>query len=95
MVFDIKDSDGSVNIPFDHPLAGRAHRPISTICRSYTHFLHSQGMHAIARIAIFRDQRLVETHPELAVKSQKTGRPWRENGKLVWTDPSQSESAGI
>ncbi len=46
-------------------------------------------MHAIARIAIFRDQRLVETHPELAVKSHKTGQAWRENGKLVWTDPSQ------
>jgi len=23
------------------------------------------------------------------VKSHKTGQPWRENGKLVWTDPSQ------
>ena len=27
-------------------------------------------------------------HPELAVKSHSTGQPWRENGKLVWTDPS-------
>jgi hypothetical protein len=46
-------------------------------------------MHAIARIAIFRDERLVVAHPELAVKSRRTGQPWRENGKLVWTDPSQ------
>ena len=45
-------------------------------------------MHAIARIAIFRDQRLVEAHPELAVKSHRTGQAWRENGKLVWTDTS-------
>jgi hypothetical protein len=45
-------------------------------------------MHAIARIAIFRDEHLVVTHPELAVKSKRTGQPWRENGKLVWTDPS-------
>jgi hypothetical protein len=51
-------------------------------------FLHSQNMHAIARIAIFRDEHLVTTHPELAVKSRRTGQPWRENGKLVWTDPS-------
>src|SRR5205807_9237792 len=43
---------------------------------------------AIARIAIFRDERLVKEHPELAVKSRRTGQPWRENGKLVWTDPS-------
>src|SRR5262249_56522041 len=45
-------------------------------------------MHAIARIAMFRDEHLVKTHPELAVKSHRTGEPWRENGKLVWTDPS-------
>src|SRR5205823_1532612 len=55
----------------------------------FVRFLHSQNMHAIARIAIFRDERLVTTHPELAVKSRRTGQAWRENGKLVWTDPSQ------
>jgi hypothetical protein len=46
-------------------------------------------MHAIARIAIFRDERLVKEHPELAVQSRKNHQAWRENGKLVWTDPSQ------
>jgi len=88
VVFDIKDSDGSVNIPFAHPLLGSHHAPIRDLPK-FTHFLHSQNMHAIARIAIFRDERLVKEHPELAVKSRKTGEPWRENGKLVWTDPSQ------
>ncbi len=88
VVFDVKDSDGSVNIAFDHPLAGGHHVAIHDLPK-FTHFLHSQGMHAIARVAIFRDERLVVAHPELAVKSRKTGQPWRENGKLVWTDPSQ------
>ena len=88
VVFDVKDSDGSINIAFDHPLAGSHHIAIHDLPK-FTHFLHSEGMHAIARVAIFRDERLVVTHPELAVKSQKTGQPWRENGKLVWTDPSQ------
>jgi hypothetical protein len=88
VVFDIKDSDGSVTIPFDHPLLG-SHRSAFHDLPKFIHFLHSQNMHAIARVAIFRDQRLVETHPELAVKSHKTGEAWRENGKLVWTDPSQ------
>jgi hypothetical protein len=87
VVFDIKDSDGSVNIAFDHPLAGRQHVYIRDVPK-FAHFLHSQGMHAIARIALFRDQRLVEAHPELAVKSHRTGQAWRENGKLVWTDTS-------
>jgi len=88
VVFDIKDSDGSINIPFDHALAGPHHTPLRDLPK-FTDFLHAQGMHAIARVAIFRDERLVVAHPELAVQSRKTGKPWRENGKLVWTDPSQ------
>ncbi|HKW17523.1 MAG TPA: putative glycoside hydrolase [Terriglobales bacterium] len=90
VVFDIKDSDGTVNIPFEHPLIG-AHKVYLHDVPKYVRFLHSQGMHAIARVAIFRDERLVVSHPELAIKSKKTGQPWRENGKLVWTDPSRIE----
>jgi hypothetical protein len=88
VVFDIKDSDGVVNIPFEHALLGR-HRSAILDLPKFVRFVHSQNMHAIARIAIFRDERLVTTHPELAVKSRKTKPAWRENGKLVWTDPSQ------
>ena len=88
VVFDIKDSDGSVNIPFENPLIGSHHTPIRDLPK-FVRFLHSQNMHAIARVAIFRDERLVVEHPELAVKSRKTDQPWSENGKLVWTDPSQ------
>jgi len=87
VVFDIKDSDGIVNIAFDHPLATGQRHYISDLPK-FIHFLHSENMHAIARIAIFRDEHLVASHPELAVRSRSTGQPWRENGKLVWTDPS-------
>ena len=88
VVFDIKGSDGKVTIPFEHPLLGSHHSAFHDLPK-FIRFLHSQNMHAIARVAIFRDERLVETHPELAVKSHRTGQAWRENGKLVWTDPSQ------
>jgi len=87
VVFDIKDSDGTVNIPFEHPLLGKHHITLHDLPK-YVHFLHSQNMHAIARIAIFRDERLVKEHPEVAVQSRKNNAAWRENGKLVWTDPS-------
>jgi hypothetical protein len=87
VVFDIKDSDGSVAIPFDHPLLGE-HKVYMHDVPKFVHFLHSQNMHAIARIAIFRDERLVVAHPELAVQSRKNQTAWQENGKLVWTDPS-------
>ena len=88
VVFDIKDSDGSVNIPFEHPLLGEHKVYIHDVAK-LVRFLHQQNMHAIARIAIFRDERLVKEHPELAVQSRKNKQAWRENGKLVWTDPSQ------
>jgi hypothetical protein len=88
VVFDIKDSDGSVTIPFEHPLLGKHQIYIHDLPK-FVHFLHTENMHAIARIAIFRDERMVVEHPELAVQSRKNKQAWRENGKLVWTDPSQ------
>jgi hypothetical protein len=87
VVFDIKDSDGSVTIPFEHPLLGK-HQVYIHDLPKFVHFLHSENMHAIARIAMFRDERMVVQHPELAVQSRKNKQAWRENGKLVWTDPS-------
>ena len=88
VVFDIKDSDGSVTIPYEHPLLGQHNVYIHDVPK-FVHFVHQQNMHAIARIAIFRDERLVKAHPELAVQSRRNHTAWRENGKLVWTDPSQ------
>ena len=88
VVFDIKDSDGSVTIPFEHPLLGEHKIYIHDVAK-LVRFLHQENMHAIARIAIFRDERLVVAHPELAVQSRMNKQAWRENGKLVWTDPSQ------
>jgi hypothetical protein len=103
VVFDVKDSDGLLNVPFEHPLlhasaqfkakspmAGRVTPPLRNLPK-YVRWLHGQNLHAIARIAIFRDEYLVTHHPELAVRSRQSGAPWRENGKLVWTDPSNPE----
>jgi hypothetical protein len=91
VVFDIKDSDGSLSIVFNHPLAPtNTHVPLRNLPK-FTRYLHSQGLHAIARIAIFRDEHMVTHHPELAIRSRRTGEPWKENGKFVWTDPSRKE----
>jgi hypothetical protein len=91
VVFDIKDSDGWVNIDWNNKLIPQGHKPPIRNLAKYTHFLHSMGMHAIARVAIFRDEALVKGHPELTVHSRKTGQPWLENGKLVWTDTSNPD----
>jgi len=91
VVFDIKDSDGSINIKFDHPLARKVtHHPITNLPK-YVRFLHSLDMHVIARQALFRDDNIAQNHGELAVQSRSLHQPWRENGKLVWTDSSNKE----
>jgi len=91
VVFDIKDFDGLVNVPFEHPLAPQQKHVAIRSLPKLVRFLHSLGLHAIVRIAVFRDGCLVQNHPDLAVQSRRTGRAWRENGKLLWTDPSRPE----
>lgn len=87
VVFDIKDFDGLVNVPFEDALAS-TRKPLISDLPKYNHFLHSLGLHAIARIALFRDAYQAQNHTQLAVRSRRTGKPWLENGKLAWTDPS-------
>src|SRR4051812_22462198 len=90
VVFDIKDSDGSLSVPFTHALAPKNHISIANLPK-YVRWLHSMDLHAIARIALFRDEHIARDHSRLAVQSRATGEPWKENGKLVWTDPSNKE----
>jgi hypothetical protein len=91
VVFDIKDSDGSINIKFDHPLARKIKNYPITNLPKYVRFLHSLDLHVIARQALFRDDNIAQHHGELAVQSRSLHQPWRENGKLVWSDSSNKE----
>jgi hypothetical protein len=95
VVFDIKDSDGTTSVPFDHPLAPHNHHAIENLPK-YIRWLHNHQMHAIARIALFRDEHIARDFPRLAVQSRSglasaNVATWRENGKLVWTDTSHPE----
>jgi hypothetical protein len=87
VVFDVKDFDGELHIPFQHVYAPAGNITIRNLPK-YIHYVHSLQMHAIARIALFRDAHLAQTYAALAVHSRASGKPWLENGKLVWVDPS-------
>ena len=91
VVFDIKDSDGTINVPFEHPLARKIKNYPITNLPKYVRFLHSLDMHVIARQALFRDDNIAQHHSELAVQSRSLHQPWRENGKLVWSDSSNKQ----
>jgi hypothetical protein len=91
VVFDIKDSDGTINIKFDHPLSRKIKNyPISNLPK-YVRFLHSLDLHVIARQALFRDDNIARNHGTLAVQSRANHQAWREHGKLVWADSSNKE----
>ena len=91
VVFDIKDSDGTINIKFDHPLARKTKNHPITNLPKYVRFLHSLDLHVIARQALFRDDNIAQNHGTLAVQSRSLHQPWLENGKLVWSDSSNKE----
>jgi hypothetical protein len=90
VVFDIKDFDGELHVPFEHKYAPEPNITIRNLPK-FVHYLHSLNMHVIARVALFRDAHLAQTYPQLTVHSRRTGKPWLENGKLAWTDPSNPE----
>ena len=91
VVFDVKDFDGIVSIPFQNPLAAHTKSTVIPSLPKFVQYVHSMGLHAIARIAVFRDASLAQRHPELMVRSRRTGKPWLEKGKQVWMDPSRKE----
>lgn len=87
VVFDVKDYDGDLHVAFEHQYAPHGEISIRSLPK-LIHYIHSLGMHAIARIAMFRDHHLAQTYSELAIHSRATGKPWLEEGKLAWVDPS-------
>lgn len=90
VVFDIKDFDGEIRVPFNHKYAPHKGVTIRNLPK-FIHWLHARHVHVIARIALFRDAYLAATFPQFDVRSRATGKPWLENGKLAWVDPSLPE----
>ena len=93
VVFDIKDSDGSVTIPYEHPLLGKHQVYIHDVPK-LVHFIHQQNMHAIARIAIFRDEHLV---PNIQSWRFNRARTKQRGAKTAsWSGPiHQLQSSGL
>ncbi|HEY9898889.1 MAG TPA: putative glycoside hydrolase [Pantanalinema sp.] len=93
VVFDVKDMDGHLAYDSRVPLAVSTGASKGAIIRDVPKLvdrLHRQGVHVVARQALFHDAFLAQRAPRLALKS-KSGKPWREKGKLVWVDPNNPE----
>ncbi|MGH2557563.1 MAG: putative glycoside hydrolase [Thermomicrobiales bacterium] len=53
--------------------------------------LKKRGIHAIARQVIFKDSRIAEARPDLAVKHKRTGGLWRDYGGVAWVNAFEPE----
>lgn len=53
--------------------------------------LRERGLYLVARIVVFKDERLVRARPEWAVRDAR-GEVWRDREGLAWLDPFQREA---
>lgn len=53
--------------------------------------LQQRGLYLIARIVVFKDDRLALAHPHWAVRDAQ-GRIWRDRESLAWIDPFRREA---
>lgn len=87
LVFDIKDDYGNVYV--NDPTASsvgalRKSLPADEVCA----YLHTHNIKAIARMVVFKDQRLFSAFDnKYTIKDSATKKPWRGNPKEYWVDP--------
>jgi hypothetical protein len=53
--------------------------------------LRAQGLYLIARIVVFKDDRLADAHPAWAVH-ERSGAVWHDREGLTWIDPLQRDA---
>jgi hypothetical protein len=93
LVIDVKGDRGLVSYRSSVPLAAQVGaQSILTIrdVSSLLALLHARGIYSIARIVVFKDNRLAQAREDLAVRT-RSGQLWRDREQLAWTDPFRTE----
>lgn len=89
-IIDIKESDTYLAYrPTAIPLAreiGADQRPATTWLPELVDTLQAHGIYPIARIVVFKDRKLAERRPELAIRHINGG-VWRDNKGGAWVNP--------
>jgi hypothetical protein len=89
MVMDVKDDRGVLWLGASgFPMVGQAAEDLteSTELKALVERLHQDGMYAIARVAVFKDDVLGQANPEMALRN-RDGSILRDNDGRGWTDP--------
>lgn len=93
IVIDIKDFSGIVTYNTDIKAIEAAKAEEKRIPRvnALIKKLHDQGIYVIGRIAVFEDQKLPLSRPDLALKSKATGDLWTTKKGLYWLDTASED----
>ncbi|MBW3561923.1 MAG: putative glycoside hydrolase [Actinobacteria bacterium] len=95
LVIDVKDESGTLLWDIDHPLAhaggGGAWREHFDGLEERLQMLKDAGGWAIARIACFKDTRVADARPDLAVQNVGGG-TWKARKDFSWLNPYQDEA---
>lgn len=93
LVIDVKGDRGRISYRSGVPLAARVGAQDAVALedeRALLADLKAQGIYRIARLVVFKDDRLARARPDLAVKGPDGG-PWRDRDGIGWSDPFQRE----
>ena len=104
VVIDVKDVIGRVGYDAKVPETGAHGARVRAIAdlESLVCTLHGAGLYVIARMAVFKDTKLAEARPRLAIHSRRAqpavGPPllsvdtlWRDKANRAWLDPAAEE----
>jgi hypothetical protein len=91
MVIDVKETDGRLYYATELEAAAEVgairETPVFEL-EQLLPMLKERGIYTIARMVVMKDNTSAVARPEMAVRNNATGEPWRDNIGGAWLDPS-------
>jgi len=97
IVIDVKDDSGllnwqMLNVALAHDSGADAEGISADEARAKVRELREAGGYPIARVVCFKDSRVAELRPDLAIIDSRTGEPWRDRTGAAWLNPWNPET---
>ncbi len=95
VVMDFKGDYGLLTFPTQVSLArqiGAAQAPVVQDPQAFLAWFKERRVYTIARIVVFKDDRLANAAPALAVRDVATGGVWHDQEGMGWVDPYRQEA---
>jgi len=94
VVIDVKGDRGLIPYRTQVPAALEAGAQGPVIIKDFDGLIadfKARGIYTIARIVVFKDNVLAQHRRDLAIIDARTGKPWIDNEKLAWVDPTREQ----